>query len=317
MKGCEHSAFDFGYESLDADETIERVEEALAWTLMRTDLDEERLQSAKKRSARKQLDCVVSALRDRMCPVVVPHKCACANGSDLSEADAIARKWSAEITPQVLGGRVSCVMYSDSVRFGDGPVSRVWIDVNELVGKRREIRPWLRNFAGRIFAVEVASMSHDSVDSYVGGCAYLGQTAPGRYRHLGGTPGSMRFGDEMAAAIASARAIQFRRRYHWEVEFSLRRGFFGIAIPTDDVGARELLRLRDTPLRGRRRALVHWVRSHRRSVGHTDTARLVDVRAHLRGDAWCAIEGLQCRIHPSRLDIDRAINGRRFIEAAE
>lgn len=106
---------------------------------------------------------------------------------------------------------------------------------------------------------------------------------------------------------------QGRREQEWTVEISLSRERTGLAIGTDAVGARDLLKsLGRTP---NRRALVHWVRAHYRRK--RDGVEATFVREHLRGTQLAMASHLFATVRPSVVDIDRACNGKRFdVEAS-
>lgn len=103
----------------------------------------------------------------------------------------------------------------------------------------------------------------------------------------------------------------------WDIELCLSRDRTGVALSTDAVGAKEFIKevCRESGAVGRsREAIVHWVREHmRRSRKEGADPHLV--RAHLRGKQVLRAGDYHVRIYPSRQDIDRAINGKRFIPA--
>lgn len=120
--------------------------------------------------------------------------------------------------------------------------------------------------------------------------------------------------DPMTSELGFAVAHQFARRPDWIVELALAKRRTGIGLRTDAIGARELINvLRGTNTRkGRRKSLLHWVKDHyrQRRGGNEDNASFV--RAHLRGKSACDAGGFWIRIWPSRNDIERACNGKRF-----
>lgn len=112
----------------------------------------------------------------------------------------------------------------------------------------------------------------------------------------------------LVKALIMAVADQLRSEERWRVELSMSKGRTGLAIETDAVGARDLVKsMRREPSR---RALVHWVRSHYRQRRGGGDASLV--REHLRGSQFAVTGHLHATIWPSTADIDRASNGGRF-----
>lgn len=116
-----------------------------------------------------------------------------------------------------------------------------------------------------------------------------------------------------SVAFGSAIGHQYVRRGVWEVELSLSKDRTGIALATDAVGARALVRALEASTvtrTGRRQALLHWVREHYRR-GRTGGESSF-VRAHLRGSRQYDAGGIFATIYPSRDDIERACNGHMF-----
>lgn len=97
----------------------------------------------------------------------------------------------------------------------------------------------------------------------------------------------------LAAALERWQSTVWRTRLAWD-------GCPAITIPTSPAGIIDLFRLRDIPNgASRRQALLHWVRSHSRSLRNGSVA---EVKAHLRGESRFAWNGLSCEIVPSEQD---------------
>lgn len=107
-------------------------------------------------------------------------------------------------------------------------------------------------------------------------------------------------------------AYQFLRRPQWTVELSLTKGRTGVGLNTDADGARAIVNMlgREQTRSGRRSALVHWVKEHYRQRRTGGDPSLV--RSHMRGASGVSAGGLWATIWPSRDDIDKASNGKRF-----
>ena len=99
----------------------------------------------------------------------------------------------------------------------------------------------------------------------------------------------------------------------WNVRLSLTPERTGICVATDMIGCRDLVKaieLDGANRRSRKAALVHWVKEHYRvSRPGFDPSF---VRSHLRGKQAVDLGGMFAKIYPSRQDIDRACNGKRF-----
>ena len=155
-----------------------------------------------------------------------------------------------------------------------------------------------RNYVGKnkLYSVMHAGLG-DPSSKRIGAAI---EVSPNRFVDWSGKPIDTYLRSELGMAFAGA----FRRRYEWNVEFSLSPGRHGICLPTDVVGADSLLRLRDVAESGRRKALVHWVRSHLRRRRREDGTSLV--REHLRGALTARVGHLHARIWPSTFDLERA-----------
>lgn len=114
---------------------------------------------------------------------------------------------------------------------------------------------------------------------------------------------------EFSERVQLALELWQLRPQQWRVYFAL-DDKPGVELPTDPLGAQEAFRLRDIPDgRERRTALRHWVTEHWRA-DRTDPGVETKVREHLRGANQFSWGGLNCRITPSLIDLDRADDAR-------
>ncbi len=96
--------------------------------------------------------------------------------------------------------------------------------------------------------------------------------------------------------------VAVTRHYAWGV----RLGYIGtpsLNLMTDPTGVAELLRCRDGGEKGKRAAVLHWVRDHWRRK-RADSDAFVKVRAHLRGRTRFEWDGMHCEIVPSNADLE-------------
>lgn len=105
---------------------------------------------------------------------------------------------------------------------------------------------------------------------------------------------------ERSCHTVSAAALAYR--YFASMEMPLANGT-SVALPLSLGQVREVLRDRDKPESGSRRAaLLHLVRSHNRKLDDGDVAR---VREHLRGKEVCHWRGWDVIVRPSDFDAER------------
>jgi hypothetical protein len=116
---------------------------------------------------------------------------------------------------------------------------------------------------------------------------------------------------QMADVCQARIGRAWAQEQSWQVylkETEVDQERIGLTLSTDPVGARAVFKLRDLQEgEGRRKALIHWVRSHnrRRSTGNHEAA-LTMVRQHLRGEMNFTWRGFECRIVPSFADQEAA-----------
>lgn len=99
--------------------------------------------------------------------------------------------------------------------------------------------------------------------------------------------------------------IALRRQYLWSVLIGEGDGPRARFV-TDAIGVREAFRFRDIPPgEARRKALLHWVRSHWRKRRYIGAADKSWIKEHLRGQWSYVWNGLQCHIEPSLDDMEK------------
>lgn len=99
------------------------------------------------------------------------------------------------------------------------------------------------------------------------------------------------------AAMANTRTLQ--RRQEWRLIIS-EPGQPGLSLTTDPDGVRAFFRDRDVVSGSRRKALLHWVRTHWRRNPTADGG--TDVRRHLRGSQAFDWHGYRCEVSPAPED---------------
>lgn len=224
------------------------------------------------------------------------------------------------VNEEVLGHPLKCCIYQpNTTAFRDGMPSDVWQSVGVLVGSSyKHINNLLHRPGGKLLLVQLVVYDHKTA-KLSNKWRAVQELGPNRYRVVpyprekGVVPKSEV--ERCTKLVDGAYALSLRRRYDWEVEFALTKERTGLVITTDAEGVREMLASRAKAPRGRRAALVHWVREHwrksHRTAPSSDTGETL-VRSHMRGRVECEYGGMYCRIYPSQYDLDRASNGEKF-----
>lgn len=110
---------------------------------------------------------------------------------------------------------------------------------------------------------------------------------------------------EASGQIRAAAGLSLRRQYLWSVLIGEGDGPRARFV-TDPIGAREAFRLRDIPPgASRRKALLHWVRSHWRKRRELTVSDRAWINEYLRGQSSYVWNGLRCEIEVSRDDLAR------------
>lgn len=114
--------------------------------------------------------------------------------------------------------------------------------------------------------------------------------------------GSNAFAPDLQRLVAACLLGEKRDR-QFTVELCLGPKRTGIGLSTDAIGARAFVTMlgRERTAKGRRAALVHWVREHMRRRRRDDSAPTVKVRAHTRGVETVSAGRYHARIWPSRI----------------
>jgi hypothetical protein len=110
--------------------------------------------------------------------------------------------------------------------------------------------------------------------------------------------------EEMTQQCGLMYGGQFYHEYNWIVTAGYRRNIH-IALPTNALGVREFLALRDREGKSRRSSLRHWVEQHWRNLP-SDLELETQVRAHLRGKEaynWGDLDGF---IIPAQVTMEAA-----------
>jgi hypothetical protein len=102
--------------------------------------------------------------------------------------------------------------------------------------------------------------------------------------------GAENWNETKTTAVLCASMIEdFRLDWRWHVSLS---DSAEIVFPTDALGAQQAFAMRDVPEGKRRKAILHWVKSHTR----VKSAREFDVKQHLRGVTEFSVDGIRCKI---------------------
>lgn len=219
-----------------------------------------------------------------------------------------------------VGHPLSCATFiKQPMKWNGHPETEVysWQSAHRLLGAEyNRINQMLHRPGGKILYMQAVTYvpAYNDFDLIF---IWAQERAPGTYIPL--FPVRSGTGADWARALKEtiplAYALQFGRRYDWEIEFCMSRARTGIVVSTDAAGALEMLATREKVPRERRAALLHFVREHQRRgkpTAETNERTTSLVRAHLRGRVECEYGGMHVRVWPSQYDIDRACNGQRI-----
>ena len=168
----------------------------------------------------------------------------------------------------------------------------------------------LTGVANRVYVIGDCHISHNlarksglHLFGWYDGLGVIDLDARGRWNAKSEITLSDLFQNEMNEAL--------RDRYDWFVDVRTAPDRTSLRLPTDYLGAQDLMHKRDIPEgRERRQVLRHWVKEHwRQSRVNSDEEHRV--RAHLRGHEKFRVGNLHCRIVPSEYDADRALAAKK------
>lgn len=95
-------------------------------------------------------------------------------------------------------------------------------------------------------------------------------------------------------------------QYDWKVEIRAHPRTPSVSVTTSPDSIKSLYRSRENMSGpGRREALKHWVRTHKRR-GKTSDDELIDILAYMRGASRFMWNGYECAVHVSEHDLKRA-----------
>lgn len=172
-----------------------------------------------------------------------------------------------------------------------------------------QVRRWARSSLPTMWKMTTAQIHHRRVT--YSSVMVLGEKPDGtlwnlsnRYirRGVARLPAS----DQEKTNLILAHGLALSAEYCWTVEIG---DVFRMALHTDAVGARDLLRDRDLPDGSTRRAaLRHWVSAHSRRLRPTpdDPDHRAFVRAHMRGATQTTWGGIRAVVRPSIRDMRKA-----------
>ncbi len=323
-----------GLESInDPAEVADRIEEHLAWMAVASEAPHPTVQATHLWRAYPSLlddnmtgfDVHGPGAQDEAIRRLekVKDKLGLAEFTAAFHAGEALHSFEGQVHEGILGHPVRCCIYQpNTVNYALGARSDVWQSVAKLAGKTyNEYNRHFNRPGGTLLLTQFVRYDHASGE-LSNLYRVVQELGPNRYRMIPfdwerktGVPRDEQ--ERCTSMIDGAYALSLRRRYDWEVEFAMSKDRSGLVVTTDAEGVREMLASRAKAPLGRRAALVHWVREHWRKGSRQASESLVGptlIKKHLRGKIVCEYGGLECRIYPSRYDLDRASNGGKFEE---
>lgn len=126
--------------------------------------------------------------------------------------------------------------------------------------------------------------------------------------------GGIDLNDDYIPVMSQQIKMQFANYYQWFVYFK-EANSIGFRIPIAPESCKEIFEIRDVSEAGRRKAMLHWVSKHYRSIKvseYSDEYRQTIVKKHLRGETKFNWKGFEAHLIPSKYDIAKVGSKKQF-----